>query len=262
MYNGLQAKLEKRLSAGLTFLVSYSYAKALDDSDSINLSTSGGGNQPQNPQNLRAEWARGYNDVRQRLVASYVYELPFGNGKRWMANANRALDAIAGGWQVNGIWTAQTGLPFTIQSPSDTSNTGSANIRPNATGLPTNLPSSQRSIYNWMNPAAFVLPTGYAFGNVGRNTGTGPGLNNWDMSAFKNFKLTERPLILQFRAELFNGLESPQLRSSRPNLQYGDIRRNFDHHHLQPGCTVRSEIHLLTYGSRWHHESCHFLLAG
>jgi hypothetical protein len=210
MYNGLQAKVEKRLSAGLSFLVSYSFAKALDDSDSINLSyPTAGVNSPQNPQNLRADWGLGYNDVRHRLVASYVYELPFGKGKRWLNNAHPALDAIAGGWQTNGIWSAQTGLPFTIQSPSDTSNTGTGNIRPNATGLPTNLPSGQRSVNNWLNTAAFVLPTGFAFGNVGRNTGMGPGLNNWDISAFKNFKLTERPLTLQFRAELFNSLNHP-----------------------------------------------------
>jgi hypothetical protein len=210
MYNGLQTKLEKRLSAGLTFLVSYSFAKALDDSDSINLSyPTAGVNTPQNPQNLRADWGPTYNDVRHRLVASYVYELPFGKGKRWLTNANGALNAIAGGWQTNGIWSAQTGLPFTIQSPTDTSNTGTGNIRPNATGLPTNLPSDQRSIYNWLNVAAFTLPTGYAFGTVGRNTGTGPGLNNWDLSAFKNFKLTERPIMLQFRAELFNALNHP-----------------------------------------------------
>ena len=208
-YNGLQTKLEKRLSAGLTFLVSYSYAKALDDSDSINLTTSAGTNQPQNPLNLRAEWGRTFNDVRHRLVASYVYELPVGRGRRWLTNANRALDAIAGGWQLNGIWTAQTGLPFTIQSPTDTSNTGTGNIRPNSTGIPGNLPSGQRSISNWLNPAAFVLPVGYAFGNVGRNTARSPGLDNWDMSAFKDFKLTERPLIVQFRAELFNGLNHP-----------------------------------------------------
>ncbi len=209
MYNGLQMKMEKRLSGGLTFLISYSYAKALDDADSINLSTSGGGVQPQNPQNLKAEWAPGYNDVRQRLVASYVYELPFGKGKRWMTNANRALEGIAGGWQINGIWSAQGGLPFTIQSPTDTSNTGSPNIRPNATGQPTMLPADQRSIYQWINPAAFVLPTGYAYGNVGRNTGVGPGVNNWDLSAFKNFRFTERPIMLQFRAELFNSLNHP-----------------------------------------------------
>ena len=126
-----------------------------------------------------------------------------------MTNANRALDGIAGGWQINGIWTAQSGLPFTIQSPTDTSNTGTANIRPNSTGLPGNLPAGQRSISNWLNPAAFALPSGNAFGNVGRNTATSPGLDNWDLSGFKDFRLTERPLIIQFRAELFNGLNHP-----------------------------------------------------
>jgi len=129
MYNGLQTKVEKHLSSGLTFLVSYSFAKALDDSDSINLSTGGGLVTPQNPHDLRAEWGLGYNDVRHRLVTSYVYELPFGKGRRWLKGAGPVLNAIAGGWQTNGIWSAQTGLPFTIQSPSDTSNTGTGNIR-------------------------------------------------------------------------------------------------------------------------------------
>jgi hypothetical protein len=79
MYNGLQAKVEKRLGSGLTFLASYSYAKALDDSESINLTTSAGTNQPQNPHNFRAEWSRSYNDVRHRLVASYVCRLMHGS---------------------------------------------------------------------------------------------------------------------------------------------------------------------------------------
>jgi hypothetical protein len=70
-------------------------------------------------------------------------------------------------------------------------------------------PSDQRNIHQWINPAAFVLPTGYSFGNVGRNTGVGPGLSTWDFSAFKNFRFTERPTILQFRAELFNSLNHP-----------------------------------------------------
>ncbi len=165
-YNGLQAKLEKRLSAGLTFLVSYSYAKALDDSDSINLTTSAGTNQPQNPLGFpRRNGGAVYNDVRQRAAASYVYALPVGKGRRWLSQANRALDAIAGGWQVNGIWSAETGLPFTIQSPSDTSNTGTANIRPNSTGIPGNRPADQPQRYQLAGASSrfLPLPAGCAF---------------------------------------------------------------------------------------------------
>lgn len=141
IYHGLQLKAEKRLSKGLTLLGSYSFAKAQEDADSTNLLADAGTPRPQDQRNLRAERSRSVNDVRHRMVASYVYELPFGAGKAFLKNAGGGWNRVIGGWQINGITSLQTGRPFTVNSPSDQSNTGSANPRPDATGISPELPS-------------------------------------------------------------------------------------------------------------------------
>jgi hypothetical protein len=118
---------------------------------------------------------------------------------------------IVGGWQINGITFYQSGRAFTVSSPSDHSNTGSSNIRPNATGVSPDLPSGERSPQRYINAAAFAIPAGFAFGNTARNVGTGPSQTNFDFSVFKDFALGgEGRRKLQFRAEFFNILNTPQ----------------------------------------------------
>ncbi len=219
MYHGLQLKAEKRFGQGGALLVSYSFAKAIDDSDSTQLVYDGGTALPQDQRNLRAERALSFQDVRHRLVTSYVYELPLGRGKRFL-NSSRGLNWLIGGWQVNGITFIQSGRPFTISSSFDQSNTGSSNPRPNATGISPELPRSQRSVDHFFNTAAYKLPSGFVFGNAGRNTGESPGQINFDFAAFKNFPLRgEGKQVLQFRAEFFNLMNTPQF--ATPNRTFG-----------------------------------------
>jgi hypothetical protein len=211
LYHALQTKVEKRFSRGHMFLLSHSYAKAIDDSDSTQLSTTSGTGNLQDQRNLRAERSRSFQDVRQRFVLSYLYELPFGKGRQFLTDVGGAMNQIVGGWQINGITFYQSGRAFTVASNFDHSNTGSSNIRPNATGISPHLPSNERSPQRFINSAAFTIPAGFAFGNTGRNVGSGPSQTNFDFSVFKDFDLgAEGKRKLQFRAEFFNIRNTPQ----------------------------------------------------
>ena len=103
IYHGLQTKVEKRFSLGHLFLLSYTWAKAIDDSDSTQLSTTSGTGNLQDQFNLRAERSRSFQDVRHRLIFSYLWELPFGRGHAWLGNVSPGWNRLVGGWQINGI---------------------------------------------------------------------------------------------------------------------------------------------------------------
>jgi len=215
IYHGLLFSAEKRYSNGLTFLLAYTFSKAIEDSGSPALdSTPAGSDQPQDPRNLRLDRGLSPHDVRSRFVYSYVYELPFGKTKQFLNNAPRAVDLLLGGWQTNGVATLQTGRHFTFVNSFDVSNTGTSNPRANVLADPT-LPADQRTLQRWFNTSDVALPAPYTYGDAGRNTGLGPGQVNFDMSFFKNIVLTEdkgnfRPDTLQFRAEFFNIFNHPQ----------------------------------------------------
>lgn len=237
-YNALEASLRKRFSHGLSFLASYTYSHAIDDVSSFNIT--GSASQPvagendlaQNPFDLAAERGRSMFDSRHRVVLSYQWNLPFWNHPtNWYEHA-------LGNWQLNGIFTAMTGGPFTVFDSNDVSLQGtapeitgfSAN-RPNLVGNPNNGP---RTPQEWMNVNAFQQlqpdPLGrfQVFGDEGRNVVAGPGYVNWDFSAFKNFRVTESKEF-QFRGELFNFLNHTNFRLpvsdiSSPN--FGQIQQD------------------------------------
>jgi hypothetical protein len=206
-YHALQLKAEKRLSSGFSFLASYTWSKSLDIQQSaIFGDTQAGG--PQNKNDLRAEYGLASQDYRHRFVVSYGYELPFGTGKRFLSTATAVENAFLGGWQLNGITTAQTGPPFTLFVPGDPAGLGgSGTLRPNRIGN-GNLPSSQSTVARWFDTSAFVDPAPYTFGNSGRNVLIGPGLFNFDLSLFKNFRITESKRV-QVRAEFFDLFNHP-----------------------------------------------------
>jgi hypothetical protein len=118
--------------------------------------------------------------------------------------------AIAGDWQLSGIYQARTGLPFTVGASGDIANTGNdASGRANVvSGQDPRLPASQHNPAHWFNAAAFATPPPYTFGNAGRNTMDAPGLSNVDLSAIKNFRIRE-DMRLQFRSEFFNSTNTP-----------------------------------------------------
>lgn len=220
-YNALEASLRKRFGYGLSFLASYTLSKSIDDVSSFNIT--GSASQPvagendlaQNPFDLAAERGRSMFDARHRLVLSYQWSLPF-----WRHSHNWYQHAF-GDWQVNGIATVMSGTPFTVFDSSDNSLQGgapeitgfSAN-RPNLIGNPNNGP---RTPQEWFQVSAFqklapdALGRFQVFGDEGRNVVAGPGYVNWDFSAFKNIHITESKEF-QFRGELFNFLNHPNLR--------------------------------------------------
>lgn len=218
-YHGLSIRVERRFARGLSFLSSWTISKSIDLAPPP--STSGDGESAvQNPRNLRAERGLSEFDTRHRFVTSFVYELPWGPGKKWLSNIRGPVGHILGGWQVTGILTLQSGRPFTIVTGRDISNTGTDN-RPFLVGDPK---PEKRTPDRWFNTAAFsdrVLPSGvFAYGDVGRNTIIADGINNFDLALFKNFNFDEERR-LQFRAEFFNianhanfGIPSRNLSSS------------------------------------------------
>jgi hypothetical protein len=211
-YHSLQAKLEKRYSNGLSFMVSYAWQKLLDGTTNDQ-----NGDGADNPFNLRSMKGPANFDVEHRFVASYGYELPFGRGKALGSNMSKLLDQFAGGWQLAGITTFQSGLPFTPQlGQSDPANVNYAYARrPDVIGSGA---LSDQSINRWFNTDDFVVPQAYTIGNAGRNILRGPSLQNWDMSLMKNFRFTEQR-YLQFRAEFFNIFNHPNFGLPNANIE-------------------------------------------
>jgi len=207
-HNGLQIAARQRLTRGTNFLVSYTWAHAIDMAADINTTTTGN----MNPYNLSLERGNANWDIRRRLVASYVVELPF-----FKNSGPRFARQTLGGWQINGIANLQSGTPFTILSGRDITNTGDSNQRADRVRDGT-LSRSERSLTRYFDIGAFTLPALYTFGNAGRNVLIGPGTVNFDMSFFKVFNIGDRVRV-QFRFEAFNILNTPSF--SNPNGTLG-----------------------------------------
>ena len=218
-YNALQADVNHRFSHDLALRGVYTWSKALDNGDSLNQTAAG--NAPglaSNPYDLHADWGLGTYDVRNIGVVSAVYTLPFGNGKPFASDLHGFARGAISGWSVNSIITIQSGFPITPQLSYNPSNDGDTRnpvrpfVNPNFHGSIILGKPSQ-----WFNPGAFLAPPANSgfWGNLGRDTLTGPGLGTWDFSAFKDTKIRER-MDIEFRAELFNLLNRANFNT--PNL--------------------------------------------
>lgn len=202
-FHALELKVEKRLSHGLMFLSSFTYSKSINDQPEICCNSPW----PQNSYNVASEKGLSDFDQRFRWVTSFDYQLPVGKGQRFL-NSSRAADLILGGWHLGGIFTWHTGFYFSPAMGYDPSNTGSQGLTRTDRVCDGNLPSGQRTVDLWFNPNCFPLPSGYAFGNSGKNVLIGPGQVNGDMSLRKVFTITERART-EFRAEFFNAFNHP-----------------------------------------------------
>ena len=212
-YNGLVLAIKRRFSGGLQFQSSYTFAKSINDSDmafSRDLANTTPG--AQDPLDRGAERALAAFDIRHNLATNLTYELPFGPGKALGNGLAGAAAKILGGWQVNGILTLATGAPFTIVSSFNRSRDGTTgsvfsilterpNLRPGANSNPI-LGSPDR----WYDPSSFELQPAGFYGNLGRNTLTGPGFANFDASLVKDTAIPSisETFKLQFRFEMFN----------------------------------------------------------
>jgi hypothetical protein len=216
IYHALEVRVEKRFSGGLSFLSSYTYSKAIDDS-SAEFGNNSDSNFPQDSHNLPGERGLANFDARHRWVLSYIYELPIGPRRKYWNQATGIGGKLLEGWQLNGIWQFQSGQPYTPILAIDNSNTGETpgSDRPDRIGDP-NAPGGSvnpnctrtGTPECWVNPAAFDLPTAGTFGSAGRGSLIGPGLKNVDFSIFKNTYFAETRMV-QFRAEFFNIANHP-----------------------------------------------------
>jgi hypothetical protein len=218
-YHSMNAKLERHTSALVATLV-YTWAKSIDNkSAAAGIGASGFNGWQGLLNNNDPGLDRGLSDfdVDHRLVGSFVYNLPFGKGEKFAGDASGVKNAIVGGWQVNGIATFQRGFPITIQAEdagglNDSFGTNRANL----VGDP--YPSGfEKSVNEWFNTAAFAQPAEGRFGNIGRNTLRGPGINNLDLALFKNFELGKGSR-LQFRFESFNAFNHTQFNAPVTNV--------------------------------------------
>jgi len=216
-YNGLQAEVQRRFSRGLEFRGLYTWSKSLDNGDTLNPSAAT--NAPglaMNPKNLAMDYGLSTFDVRNVAVISGNYELPFGKGRMFSFGQTGWGNRLAGGWTLDAIVTARSGFHFTPQlsfNPSnngDTRNSIRPSINPDFTG-PVVLGGPNR----YFNPNAFVVPPNGTFGNVGRDTLTGPGLQTFDLAARKDTTVTES-LKVELRAEFFNVINRANFNT--PNL--------------------------------------------
>ncbi|MBO0798144.1 MAG: hypothetical protein J2P31_04910, partial [Blastocatellia bacterium] len=194
IYHALQAKLERRLSGGAWYVVSYTFSK--------NIQTA---NAPAVGDN--AVWERALTDfdIPHNLAVSFGYELPFGRGKRLLGNRGGLVNAVLGGWQTQAILVVRSGRPFTPTISADRANTGVGGQRPNRIGSgKLDNPTPEK----WFDVSAFVSPAQFTYGNSGANILREDRYKSLDFSVFKQFRITENS-TLQFRAEAFNLTNTP-----------------------------------------------------
>jgi len=231
-YHALQFRSEKRVSKGLAFLAAYTFSKSIDDSSAVFAGSVSSG-LPQDSRNVHAERGLSDFDTHHRLAFSYLYDLPFGAGQRWL-NQEGALYHMLGNWQISGILTLQTGRPFTVNMAAARNSaaitsfgisdrpdlianpfvagpvTANSNLACHSTVSQGGLAADQvRVPQSWFNPCAFDVPPANRYGTEGRNVLTGPGTNNLDFAVFKSFHIRKEKNLLQLRAEIFNLFNHP-----------------------------------------------------
>jgi hypothetical protein len=205
-YHGLQSKFERRFSRGLYLLGSYTWSKSLDNQSNGTDDSSASGQFPQDPAHRSLDRGPSSFDRTHRFAGSAVWKIPFGNRGHAGSAPAAMVNGLLGGWQLSGVFEAQTGSPFSIVMPCATINAEGNNCRPNRISS-GELPSDRRSIRQWFDRDAFVIPSPKAFGNAGRNILRGPGSSNVDIAASKSFPWGKTDTHrLQIRTEFFNAL--------------------------------------------------------
>ncbi len=233
-YNSLQASFERRFARSFSFVANYTFSKSIDYNST---NTTQGSSDVVNPFRIASNRGLSDFDVPHRFVLSGVYSLP-----EW-TSSTPLVHHLAGGWQLSGIWSWQSGFPFGVTSGADNSRSGINQDRADYTGGPA-MPSSDRSeqqmLRSYFNVAAFTSNAPGTFGSSGRNILRGPPSFNLDLSAQKYFSLTER-LRMQFRAEFFNLTNTPSFGLPTANItspSVGQILSAGDPRILQFGIKV------------------------
>jgi hypothetical protein len=225
IYNSLQIKVEKRFSQGLQLLATYVYSKSIDNASVACGCTTwlGGATSLQDPNKRFLERSLSQYDIPKVLQFSYVYQFPLGRGKHFGGGMHPALDAVVGGWQTNGIWRFDAGMPIALSVSTSRALPTYGSQRPNLLG-----PLTRNDGSNWLNqffanPQNAVTPAPFTVGNAPREIGTArvPGTATSALSLFKQFAIPKvrEGTKVEFRAEAFNALNHPQFNA--PNLTVG-----------------------------------------
>src|SRR5262249_35033916 len=205
--------------------VSYTVSKGIGDSEAVVgwLEQSGTPGSFQNNNNRRLDRSLNGFDNPQRLVVSYTAALPLGNGKRWLRNSGK-LKPIVSGWEVNGIYTAESGTPLFLTTASNLTNSMGGGSRPNNNGQNAKKPGDPRDrLTQWFNTGVFSQPPAFTFGNTARTLPDvrDHGTNNLDLGVIKNNRfLKDGRMNLQFRSEFFNVFN--RMRFGDPGLTFGN----------------------------------------
>jgi hypothetical protein len=243
-YHAFQAVFDWRMGVGFSIRNSLTLSQTKDNSAGSLEGGSGNFPAPQSFYNLEADFSTGTYAQPYNNTTSFVLELPFGTGRRFGGNASRALDLVIGGWQLAGANTIYAGEPFTlVYSPTAAFQVsgiqqdfrGANNYRPNVIGEVL-VPSNQRTVLNWLNRDAVVIPTdpSQPFGNAKRNAYRGPMVWQVDMGAFKRFALPWRTSNIEFRAEFFNLFNRTNFRApsgnsiNRSQASFGTLTATYD----------------------------------
>jgi hypothetical protein len=218
-YNALEVDLRRNLAHGLQLRANYTFAKNLDDGSAWNTSVSA--NTPafvSYPANPSLDYGPAATDIRHLAAFNATYELPVGRGHFLLSNVSPLINHAVSGWSLSTIATLQTGFPFSPQlgynptGSGDTRNPVRPNVNPAFHGRLYASGNTSTRVAQFFSPAAFAAPAYGTLGNLGRDTLTGPGYADWDLSLLKSTVLTEGTR-LQFRAEFFNVLNHTNLQT-------------------------------------------------
>ncbi|HXM13024.1 MAG TPA: carboxypeptidase-like regulatory domain-containing protein [Terriglobales bacterium] len=215
-YDSLQVTARRRFPGAGSLLVAYTNSKLISNTDTLTSWLETGVGAIQDNNNLLAERSLSSQDVPQRMVISYVLDLPFGQGRKYLSNLDGRLNSIVGGWGIDGVTTFQRGFPLVFRNgQANDATLFGAGSRPNVLSEcdKSAAPGGLARLNDWFNTTCFAAPADFTFGNEARVDSTlrADGVNNFDVAAFKDLPLDrEGRTSMEFRVEFFNLLNRPQ----------------------------------------------------
>jgi hypothetical protein len=221
IYHALEVTLDKRYASGLQFTSNFTWAKSIDNGN-FDDSTIGGAVPVPSPTNLQLNRSLASEDVEFRLTTEALYALPFGRGKVFGSNMSSGLDYAIGGWRLAVVEVAESGTPFSATEETDPFGTGgSYGTLPNRIGSGK---QGNPTIHQWFDPTAFTVDPSNSglLGTARRNILRGPGEDNWDATAMKDFHFTESRFF-ELRCDAFNVFNHPWFGQPTTDIQSSQV---------------------------------------